>query len=280
MRVRSIIGRFLEHSRIFYFANGAADPRDGDFYIGSADWMERNLSGRIEVVTPVTAPPLRQRLWEILDVNLSDCQQAWAMTPSDDYRRLEPGRETAGPGADGTHAALMHMTVTRGADGRGAVDGLASTGAIREGSETSPARGDDRPPSSGGRRPATGARTPLSRRERSVGWPRLLLDPKALTLVGRELFDRGLRGRTRRKLHGNVAGGSLQYEPHETLSPNRASTPRAAAGSLVEFFWLWARDTMSEIQNRECRRVITAIRNALRPASLTIDVGIWISTAR
>src|SRR5262249_38328022 len=50
IQVRSIIGRFLEHSRIFYFANGAPNPRDGDFYIGSADWMTRNLSGRVEVV--------------------------------------------------------------------------------------------------------------------------------------------------------------------------------------------------------------------------------------
>ena len=71
IRVRSIIGRFLEHSRIFYFANGASDPRDGDFYIGSADWMERNLSWRVEVVAPVVAPALRQRLWEILEINLT-----------------------------------------------------------------------------------------------------------------------------------------------------------------------------------------------------------------
>ena len=64
---------------------------DGDYYIGSADWMERNLSGRVEVVTPVTAPALRQRLWEILDTNLRDRRQAWIMTASGDYRRLEPG---------------------------------------------------------------------------------------------------------------------------------------------------------------------------------------------
>ena len=56
IRVRSIIGRFLEHSRIFHFAAGHDDPLDGEFYIGSADWMFRNLSRRVEVVTPVTAP--------------------------------------------------------------------------------------------------------------------------------------------------------------------------------------------------------------------------------
>ena len=55
IRVRSIIGRFLEHARIFYFANGASDPSSGDFYIGSADWMERNLSWQVEVVAPVVA---------------------------------------------------------------------------------------------------------------------------------------------------------------------------------------------------------------------------------
>ena len=55
IRIRSIIGRFLEHSRIFYFANGKQDPVEGEFFIGSADWMFRNLSKRIEVVTPVRA---------------------------------------------------------------------------------------------------------------------------------------------------------------------------------------------------------------------------------
>ena len=55
IRIRSIIGRFLEHSRIFYFANGKEDPAEGEYFIGSADWMFRNLSKRIEVVTPVLA---------------------------------------------------------------------------------------------------------------------------------------------------------------------------------------------------------------------------------
>ena len=112
IRVRSIIGRFLEHSRIFYFANGASDPRNGDFYIGSADWMERNLSWRVEVVAPVVVPALRQQLWDILDINLSDCRQAWMMTSSGDYRRLEPKPEARGAALNGTHATLMHLTAT------------------------------------------------------------------------------------------------------------------------------------------------------------------------
>src|SRR5271156_104126 len=77
IRIRSIIGRFLEHSRIFYFANGKQDPAEGDFFIGSADWMFRNLSKRIEVVTPVRADGLKQRLWEILDICLRDKREAW-----------------------------------------------------------------------------------------------------------------------------------------------------------------------------------------------------------
>jgi polyphosphate kinase len=57
IRIRSIIGRFLEHSRVFHFASGKENPIDGDFFIGSADWMFRNLSKRVEVVTPVQTHP-------------------------------------------------------------------------------------------------------------------------------------------------------------------------------------------------------------------------------
>ena len=123
IRVRSIIGRFLEHSRIFYFANGASDPCNGDFYIGSGDWMERNLSWRVEVVTPVVAPALRQRLWEILDINLKDCRQAWMMTASGEYRRLEPRPDASGPEIDGTQSTLMRLTATAtlGSDGSAVV---------------------------------------------------------------------------------------------------------------------------------------------------------------
>ena len=109
IRIRSIIGRFLEHSRIFYFANGARDPRNGDFYIGSGDWMERNLSWRVEVVAPVVAPALRQRLWEILEINLNDRRQAWMMTASGEYQRLQPDPDGHGPALDGTQSTLMRL---------------------------------------------------------------------------------------------------------------------------------------------------------------------------
>lgn len=116
VRVRSVIGRFLEHSRIFYFANGEKDPMSGEFYIGSADWMFRNLSQRVEAATPIEDRPLRERLWEILQTCLQDCRQAWIMQPDGSYRQEQPeGRD--GPCAAGTHAALMEITRRRAANG-------------------------------------------------------------------------------------------------------------------------------------------------------------------
>jgi len=109
IRVRSIIGRFLEHSRIFHFAAGEEDPLEGEFYIGSADWMHRNLSGRVEVVTPVLARPLKKRLWEVLDACLKDRRQAWTMNPDGSYTQVQP--ETSGEGLEsvGTHQFLMEL---------------------------------------------------------------------------------------------------------------------------------------------------------------------------
>ena len=110
VRVRSIIGRYLEHSRIFHFAAGAEDPLDGEFFIGSADWMYRNLSRRVEVVTPVRDRRLREKLWEILEVGRSDERQAWDLGPSGVYARLTPN---AGDDALGTHEVLMRRTAER-----------------------------------------------------------------------------------------------------------------------------------------------------------------------
>ncbi|MFM7134519.1 MAG: polyphosphate kinase 1, partial [Planctomycetota bacterium] len=72
IRVVSTIGRFLEHSRIFWFGNGRSDPLDGDFYIGSADWMYRNLNTRVECAAPIEERRHRARLWEILNLHLTD----------------------------------------------------------------------------------------------------------------------------------------------------------------------------------------------------------------
>jgi polyphosphate kinase len=106
IRIRSIIGRFLEHSRIFHFANAEDDPRKGDFLIGSADWMYRNLSKRIEVVTPVSDPAAREKLWNTLDTYLHDRRQAWVLDANGSYTQLQP-ESGSGPGAVGSHRALM-----------------------------------------------------------------------------------------------------------------------------------------------------------------------------
>jgi polyphosphate kinase len=119
IRVRSVIGRFLEHSRIFYFAAGSADPLEGEFFIGSADWMFRNLSHRVEVVTPVFARSAREKLWEILDVSLGDQRQAWVMASDGQYSQLRPGTDAEGPESVGTHQTLMTITRRRAAKDRG-----------------------------------------------------------------------------------------------------------------------------------------------------------------
>jgi polyphosphate kinase len=110
IRVISVIGRFLEHSRIFHFANGQADPLAGQFYIGSADWMYRNLLGRVEVITPVEDPTAKARLWEILQVMLKDQRQAWDMQSDGSYIQRTPAPGSAGPETLGTHALLMALT--------------------------------------------------------------------------------------------------------------------------------------------------------------------------
>jgi polyphosphate kinase len=85
IRVISVIGQLLEHSRIFYFQNGENNPVHGNFYMGSADWMHRNLSARVEVVAPIEDPALKHRCWEILTLMLEDQRQAWDMQPDGSY---------------------------------------------------------------------------------------------------------------------------------------------------------------------------------------------------
>jgi len=112
IRVISIIGRFLEHSRIFWFRNGADDPLDGDFLIGSADWMYRNLQTRVEAAAPIQRREHRARLWTILSTCLNDTRQAWDMFPTGRYtlRRPAPGTESSWE-AMGSHQVLMAMAV-------------------------------------------------------------------------------------------------------------------------------------------------------------------------
>lgn len=87
-RVVSIVGRFLEHTRIFYFRNGG----DEEYFIGSADCMRRNLEARVEVVTPVESPALREELRKILDIQLNNRRSAWDMQSDGCYVQRQPGK--------------------------------------------------------------------------------------------------------------------------------------------------------------------------------------------
>ncbi len=86
IRVISIIGRYLEHSRIFHFHNNGQE----EVYIGSADWMARNLDQRVEAVTPIEDPELAQELKELLDIFLADNRQAWELQSDGRYLQRRP----------------------------------------------------------------------------------------------------------------------------------------------------------------------------------------------
>ncbi len=85
VRVISIVGRFLEHARIYYFHNDG----DEEYYIGSADLMKRNLESRVEVIVPIDAPVLRKQLRRFLDTQLADTENAWEMQPDGQYVRRQ-----------------------------------------------------------------------------------------------------------------------------------------------------------------------------------------------
>jgi polyphosphate kinase len=106
IRVRSIVGRYLEHSRVYHFAHGAAD--DGPaYYIGSADLMPRNLDRRVEALVPIDDPGLQARLDEIIAVNLGDDTLAWTLGPDSTWHhdRGDAGIET--------HRRLQELALER-----------------------------------------------------------------------------------------------------------------------------------------------------------------------
>ena len=86
IRVISVIGRFLEHSRIFYLYNGGKK----EVYIGSADWMTRNFVRRVEAITLVNDPNISHQLEEILRITLEDNSQAWQLSSNGNYVRRFP----------------------------------------------------------------------------------------------------------------------------------------------------------------------------------------------
>ncbi|MDQ2964437.1 MAG: polyphosphate kinase 1 [Chloroflexota bacterium] len=108
IRARSIVGEFLEHSRIFGFANGG----EQEWYIGSADLMDRNLDRRVEAVVPVDDPEARARIAEIVDVMLADDRRSWQLGADAVWRRTEEilGR----PGSTDTHQLLKERALVSG----------------------------------------------------------------------------------------------------------------------------------------------------------------------
>lgn len=118
IRVRSIIGRFLEHSRVFYFRDG----EDESLYLSSADWMNRNMMRRVELAWPVTDPVLRQRLIdECLVAYLHDGRDAWELRPDGTYERVHGDTHAGEEGASRTieaHGAQQALMARYGARGR------------------------------------------------------------------------------------------------------------------------------------------------------------------
>ena len=92
IRVISIVGRFLEHARIFFFANAGVP----EYYLSSADWMTRNLDARVEAAVPIEDPRLQEEVRAVLDLQLADKVKAWEMQPDGSYVQRQPsqGEET------------------------------------------------------------------------------------------------------------------------------------------------------------------------------------------
>ena len=109
-KVISIVGRFLEHARIYYFLNGG----DEEYYIGSADLMQRNLESRVETVVPVEDPAAQDELGAILDVQAEDYRSAWEMRPDGTYhRRVADGEAQSCQEIFIKRAENQHRSATR-----------------------------------------------------------------------------------------------------------------------------------------------------------------------
>jgi polyphosphate kinase len=110
IRVLSIVGRLLEHSRIFYFHNSGKE----EVFIGSADWMSRNLDRRVEAATPVEDQEIAKDLQEILGIMLADNRQAWELQSDGSYIQRQPATDSAEPSSQ---QLLMQMALQESSAG-------------------------------------------------------------------------------------------------------------------------------------------------------------------
>lgn len=106
IKVISVIGRFLEHSRIFFFSN-PDEEWEGSYYIGSADWMHRNMHGRVEVMAPIYSKDIQKEIAHFLQVMISDERSAWDLNSDGKYTQRVGDKNT------GSHRVMMKETLQK-----------------------------------------------------------------------------------------------------------------------------------------------------------------------